>query len=188
MSVPLKRCGFGFDPTWIIFPVCRSATRPKGTRSYSSDSQQLNSPIVFGWLLWNYLCWESATGLWVSLNWCLNKLWEVKRGDGQSPARSPGVRAGPFGALSSRPFSSSRFAGVSPTHRAYAGRMGAERGIVFFAAVRCLWPKLGKSVRWAAKERNAWVNMKLRAGLKFSVVLILAWNVLLPLMNITSFK
>lgn len=154
MSVPLKRCGFGFDPTWIIFPVCRSATRPKGTRSYSSDSRQLNSPIVFGWLLWNYLCWESATGLWVSLNWCLNKLWEVKRGDGQSPARSPGVRAGPFDALSSRPFSSSRFAWGLSNASGLRRKDGGWKGNCFLCRCSMLMTQTGEVCKVGSKGKK----------------------------------
>lgn len=51
---------------------------------------------------------------------------------------------------------------------------GSWKGKYFLCSFQCLWPRLWKSIWWAAKERNAWVNLKRTSGLKFSVVLILA--------------
>lgn len=84
---------FRLNLTWIIFPFLLFSHQTEGNTSVQLQLQQFNSSIVFTWLLWNYLCWESAMWLWVSLNWCPNKLWEVKPGDGQSPAGSPRILA-----------------------------------------------------------------------------------------------
>lgn len=129
--------------------------------------QQLNSPIVLGWLLWNYLCWGSATRLWVSLNPSLNKPQESNGVRGRAWRRAPLPCPACPAARGSRPFFSS-----GSLQRTWFEKesWGLKRELFLFC-FQCLWPKLGQCVRWAAKERNAWVT--LRSGVTFSVVLIL---------------
>lgn len=71
--------------------------------------------------------------------------------------------------------------------------MWAERGMILYAAfgfdtLRVVCKVGGKGKGCYVK--HAWVNLnlELRSGRKFSVVLMLGKNVLLPLMNIMSCK
>lgn len=82
--------------TWIIFPVCRSATRPEGTRPYSSCSSSLTA-LLFSLDSCETICAGSQPRSfefpWINAQ---TNFWEVKPDNGQSPVGSPGILAGPL--------------------------------------------------------------------------------------------
>lgn len=104
MSVPPTRCVFEVEPHLDHFSSLPFSHQTGGNTSVQLLLQQFNSSIVFTWLLWNYLCWESATWLWVSLNRCPNKLLGSQTRWWAEPGGEPRNPGWPFGALSSGPF------------------------------------------------------------------------------------
>lgn len=151
MSVLPTLCVFQVEPHRNHFSSLLFSHQTEGNTSV--QLQQFNSSIVLTWLLWNYLCWESATWLPVSLNRCPNKLWEVKPGDGQSPAGSPRILL-VLWCSEFRTFLSSRSAELRSTS-GLRGKDGGWKGNYFLLQLSVLMTQIGEVCK--LKEMPGWI-------------------------------